>query len=70
MSEAERKYIKQVDEEILRASGESLQKLQEIDKSTQLNGHSFYDEYACALKKTPEEKLVTKTKTSDNKNYY
>lgn len=70
MSEAERKYIKQVDDEILHASGEALQKLQEIDKSTQLNGHSFYDEYVCALKKTPEEKVVTKTKTFDNKNHY
>jgi hypothetical protein len=70
MSEAERKYIKQVDEEILHASGESLLKLQEIDKSTQLSGHSFYDEYACAFKKTPEEKVVTKTKTFDNKNHH
>jgi len=70
MSEAERKYIKQVDEEILYASAESLEKLQEIDKSTQLNGRSFYDEYVCALKKTHEEKVVTKTKTFDNKNHY
>jgi hypothetical protein len=70
MSEAERKYIKHVDEEILHASGESLLKLQEIDRSTQLSGRSFYDEYACALKKTPEEKVVTKTKTFDNKNHY
>lgn len=70
MSEAERKYIKQVDEEILQASGESLKKLQEIDKSTQLNGRSFYDEYVCALKKAAEEKLVTKTKTFDAKNKY
>ncbi|MBM3911301.1 MAG: hypothetical protein FJ356_06600 [Thaumarchaeota archaeon] len=70
MSEAERRYIKQVDEEILHASGETLQKLQELDKSTQLNGNSFYDEYAYALKKTPEEKVITKTKTSDNKNHY
>ncbi len=68
MSEAERKYIKQVDEEILHASAESLQKLQEIDKSTQLNGRSFYDEYACSLKKTAEEKVVTKT--SDVKKQY
>lgn len=66
MSEAERKYIKQVDEEILNASAESLLKLQEIDKSTQLSGSSFYDEYACALKKT-EEKVVTKT--FDNKHH-
>ncbi|MBM3894938.1 MAG: hypothetical protein FJ359_00680 [Thaumarchaeota archaeon] len=70
MSEAERKYIKQVDEEILHASGESLLKLQEIDKSTQLSGRSFYDEYACTLKKTPEEKVVTKTKTFDNKTHH
>jgi len=69
MSEAERKYIKQVDEEILQASGESLKKLQEIDKSTQLSGRSFYDEYVCALK-AAEEKLVTKTKTFDAKNKY
>jgi hypothetical protein len=65
MSEAERKYIKQVDEEILNASAESLLKLQEIDKSTQLSGRSFYDEYACALKTA--EKVVTKT--FDNKHH-
>lgn len=69
MSEAERKYIKQVDEEILHASAESLQKLQELDKSTQLNGRSFYDEYAYSLKKT-EEPVVTKTKTFDAKKQY
>ena len=68
MSEAERKYIKQVDEEILHASAESLQKLQEIDKSTQLTGRSFYDEYACSLKKMAGEKVVTKT--SDAKKRY
>lgn len=69
MSEVERKYIKQVDEEILHASAESLQKLQELDKSTQLNGRSFYDEYACSLKKT-EDPVVTKTKTFDAKKQY
>ncbi len=43
MSQAERKYTKEVDEKILNASGDELRRLQELDLKTQLSGDSFYE---------------------------
>ena len=43
MTEAERRFMKQVDSFILNASPEDLQKIQQLDIHTQLNGNSFYD---------------------------
>lgn len=46
MSEVEREYIKSVDDTILKASGKTLKKLQELDIETQLHSNTFYDAYA------------------------
>ncbi|MGQ0771809.1 MAG: hypothetical protein ACT4NT_03440 [Nitrososphaerota archaeon] len=46
MSHAERDFIKQVDDLILGASPQTLMKLAEIDKKTQLGGTTFYDVYS------------------------
>ncbi|HXV66225.1 MAG TPA: hypothetical protein VD731_03205 [Nitrosopumilaceae archaeon] len=46
MSEAEREYIKTVDEAILKASGKTLKKFQDLDIETQLHSNTFYDAYA------------------------
>ena len=43
MSEAERNFIKKVDDAILKASGDELKSFQKIDLKTQLDGESFYD---------------------------
>ena len=45
MSQEERKLMKLVDEQILKASPEELSKLQQIDLSTQLDCVWFYDTY-------------------------
>lgn len=45
MSEVEREYIKSVDDTILKASGKTLKKLQELDIETQLHSNTFYDAY-------------------------
>jgi len=46
MSEVEREYIKSVDDTILKASGKTLKKLQELDIQTQLHSNTFYDAFA------------------------
>ena len=43
MSEVERNFMKQVDEAILKASGDELKSFQKIDLRTQLDGESFYE---------------------------
>jgi hypothetical protein len=43
MSQAERDFIKQIDDLILSASPQALQKIAEIDKKAQLSGVTFYD---------------------------
>ena len=45
MSEAEREFMKKVDDTILNASGKTLKKLQELDMKTQLHLTTFYDAY-------------------------
>ncbi len=46
MSGIERKYQKSIDEMILNATPEELQKIQELDLNSQLSGNSFYDSYS------------------------
>ena len=45
MTPAERKLLDKLDALVLQSSGEDLQKIQEIDLLTQLDGKSFYDSY-------------------------
>ena len=54
MTLAERKYAKQVDEQILNASGNELHHLQELDLQTQLKGDSFYE----VLAENPKNKEI------------
>ncbi|MEM2785193.1 MAG: hypothetical protein QXW37_01375 [Candidatus Nitrosotenuis sp.] len=46
MSQAERDFIKQIDDLILNASPQALQKIAQIDKKAQLSGVTFYDVYS------------------------
>lgn len=46
MSQAEREFIKQVDDLVLNASPSELAKIAELDKKTQLDGKTFYDVYS------------------------
>lgn len=62
MSTVEREYIKSVDEEILKASGKTLKKLQELDMKTQLHTHTFYDAYSSFHEEPKKEKLPSTTK--------
>ncbi len=55
MSQAERKYAKEVDEKILNATGDELRRLQELDLKTQLSGDSFYE----VLVKNPKNKEMS-----------
>lgn len=41
----ERKHLEKLDELVLNASSDQLEKIQEIDHQTQLEGLSFYDVY-------------------------
>ena len=45
MNTEERKNLQQLDELVLNASPEELEKIQEIDYQTQLDGESFYHIY-------------------------
>jgi len=69
MSPEEREFIKSVDNVILSASAKTLKQLQELDVKTQLDGNSFYEEYATSLE-SKKEKPIFKTKPfSKNKPY-
>jgi len=46
MSTVEREFFKSVDDLILKASGKTLKKLQELDIKTQLHADTFYDAYS------------------------
>lgn len=61
MSQAERDFINQVDELILGASPQTLLKLAEIDKKTQLRGVSFYDVYS-SLSDEDRKQILVATK--------
>lgn len=56
MSQAERDFVRQVDELILAAPPEVLLRLAEIDKKTQLSGKTFYDVY-CGLSHKDRKKI-------------
>ena len=64
MSIVEREYIKSVDEIILKASGQSLKKLQELDVATQLQVNTFYDAYSSFHEKPKKEKIPSTAKSS------
>jgi hypothetical protein len=58
MSQAERDFTRQVDELILNASPQTLLKLAEIDKKSQLSGISFYDIYSSLSDEDRKQILV------------
>ena len=67
MSEVEREYIKSVDDTILKASGEKLKKLQELDVQTQLHSNTFYDAYAIHKEHKKEDAPSTTSTPHKNK---
>ena len=67
MSQVEREYIKSVDDVILKASGKSLKKLQELDLKTQLHTNSFYDAYATQHVEPKNQKIASTTPHKKNK---
>lgn len=67
MSEVEREYIKSVDDTILKASGKTLKKLQELDIQTQLHSNTFYDAFATHKKHKKENAPSTTNTPRKNK---
>ena len=67
MPEVEREYIKSVDDEILKASGKALKKLQQLDLKTQLHLDTFYEAYANYPESPRKENLSFKTQFSRKK---
>ncbi len=67
MSEVEREYIQSVDDEILKASGKTLKKLQELDIETQLHSNTFYDAYAIHKEHKKENAPSTSNPPRKNK---
>ena len=65
MTEAERRFMKQVDNFILNASSDDLQKIQQLDMNTQLNGNSFYDILATSNPKKNQQ--ITSQSQSNKK---
>ncbi len=63
MSHVEREYIKTVDEEILKASGAALKKLQDIDMKTQLDVNTFYDAYSDFHRDPKKQKIHPSSKS-------
>jgi glycerol-3-phosphate cytidylyltransferase-like family protein len=63
LSNVEREYIKSVDEVILKASGKTLKKLQELDMKTQLHADTFYDAYSSFHEEPKKEKIPSTTKS-------
>ena len=61
MKQVERQFMEQIDEVILGASPETLVKLAEIDKKTQLEGSTFYDVYSALSDEDRKEILVRNT---------
>jgi len=57
MSTEEREYFKSVDDVILKASGKTLKKLQELDMKTQLRANTFYDAYSSFHEDPKKEKI-------------
>ena len=67
MSEVERDYIKSVDDTILKASGKTLKKLQELDIENQLHSNTFYDAYATSKEHKKENAPSTTHTNRKNK---
>ena len=65
MSQAERDFIRQIDDLILGASPEMLSKLAEIDKKTQLRGTTFYDVYSALSDEDRKQILITAQKKNN-----
>lgn len=59
MSLAEKDFMNQVDAIILNASPETLTKLAELDKKTQLNGMTFYDAYSTLSDEDKRQLMVS-----------
>lgn len=57
MSETERAYQRYIDEMILNSSREELEKIQKLDRDTQLSGGSFYDLFS----RRPDDAAVVST---------
>ena len=66
MSSIEREYTKSIDEIILKASGETLKKLQELDIKTQLHANTFYDAYS--IREEPKKEKIPSASKSSRKN--
>ncbi len=62
MSAEEREFFKSVDDVILKASGKTLKKLQELDMKTQLHADTFYDAYSSFHEVPKKEKIPSATK--------
>ena len=62
MSTVEREFFKSVDDLILKASGKTLKKLQELDMKTQLHANTFYDAYSTFREEPKKEKIPSVTK--------
>ena len=62
MSAEEREFFKSVDDVILKASGKTLKKLQELDMRTQLHVDTFYDAYSSFHEAPKKEKIPSVTK--------
>ena len=62
MSTVEREFYKSVDDVILKASGKTLKKLQELDMKTQLHANTFYDAYSTFHEVPKKEKIPSATK--------
>jgi len=67
MSQVEREFFKSVDDTILKASGKSLKKLQELDLQTQLRVNSFYDAYANQHTESKQQNIPSTTHRQKNK---
>jgi len=62
MSTVEREFFKSVDDIILKATGKTLKKLQELDMKTQLHVDTFYDAYSSFHEAPKKEKIPSVTK--------
>ena len=60
MTPIERQRLQKLDDLVLNASPEELEKLQKIDSKTQLEGLSFYDVYM------DSSSLIKEVKSSEN----
>ena len=62
MNAEERKLLDRLDDLVLNASGEELQKIQELDSENQLSGESFFDVFLNS------QTLVNQTIRKESKN--